>query len=128
MGQKPAGAPEEFARAVNDEIKAEMARSVAYDSNRKLAAALEVSSDYVNRRIRNATPWDLHDLEVLGKLFGLEPEIFVNRAVAMLTERGRRDELGARRRAGRPHPSSFDYPASQPARDEDRETPTMGDE
>lgn len=98
MGHKAAGLPEEFAKAVNDEIKAEMARSQVYDSNRKLAAALQVSGDYVNRRIGNRTPWDLHDLELLGTLFGLHPEVFVERAVRTLTERGIRfDDFAARR-------------------------------
>lgn len=102
MGHKPAGLPEEFAQAVNDEIKAEMARSVEYKSNRKLAEALDVSGDYVNRRIANRTSWDLHDLEVLGELFQLAPEVFVNRAVRTLDERVTQDELAAKRAGRKP--------------------------
>lgn len=89
MGKQPAGLPEEFAQAVNSEILAEMARSRAYSSNRKLALALGVSGDYVNRRVGNKTPWNLHDLELLGRLFTLPPRAFVDRAVAMLAERSR---------------------------------------
>lgn len=90
MGKRAAGRPEEFARAVNAEVKAEMARRTPSVSNRKLAEAIGVSNDYVNKRISNKTPWDLHDLEMLGREFGLMPEAFVDRAVIRLNEEASR--------------------------------------